>query len=92
VRLIACTGGGLYAAHSPEARIVIGDRSFVNGTRFGCAAEISVGADALRGGDPQGRHRGSRLGDRLWRGGDQGRAPGRIFGGNPARDLGAVPD
>ena len=35
--------------HSPEARIEIGDRSFVNGTRFGCALSIRIGADALLG-------------------------------------------
>jgi acetyltransferase-like isoleucine patch superfamily enzyme len=119
--------------HSSEARIVIGDRSFVNGTRFGCAAEISVGADALLGDarirdtdhHPLSRRRTTdhslrpeikpvRIDDNVWVGGGAailkgvtvGRdsvvafgavvtkdvPPGRIFGGNPARDLGAVPD
>ena len=35
--------------HAREARIEFGDRAFVNGTRFGCADRISVGADALLG-------------------------------------------
>lgn len=33
--------------HAPEAVIQIGDRAFVNGTRFGCARRIEVGEDAL---------------------------------------------
>ena len=33
--------------HSPEAVIRIGDRAFINGTRFGCMREIVVGDDAI---------------------------------------------
>jgi acetyltransferase-like isoleucine patch superfamily enzyme len=33
--------------HSREARIEIGSRSFVNGTRFGCSREITIGEDAI---------------------------------------------
>lgn len=119
--------------HSPDARIVIGDRSFVNGTRFGCAQEITVGADALLGDaritdtdhHPLSRRRSTdwtlkpkvepvRIEDNVWVGGGAavlkgvtvGRdsvvafasvvtkdvPPGRVVGGNPARDLGPVPD
>jgi len=118
--------------HSPEARIVIGDRSFVNGTRFGCEQEISIGADALLGDarisdtdhHPLSRRRSThalphkvepvRIEDNVWVGAGAailkgvtiGRdsviafgsvvthdvPAGRIAGGNPARDLGPVPD
>jgi acetyltransferase-like isoleucine patch superfamily enzyme len=33
--------------HAPEARIEIGDRSYVNGTGFSCARSIRVGRDAI---------------------------------------------
>jgi acetyltransferase-like isoleucine patch superfamily enzyme len=35
--------------YSPEARIEIGDRVFLNGTRFGCAEYISIGPDSMIG-------------------------------------------
>ena len=35
--------------HARGARIEIGDGAFVNGTRFGCAESIAIGADALLG-------------------------------------------
>jgi len=33
--------------HSPEAVITIGDRTFLNGTRFGCRERIDVGARSI---------------------------------------------
>jgi len=33
--------------HSPEAEIHIGDRVFLNGTRFGCSQRIEVGDDCI---------------------------------------------
>src|SRR5262249_49705780 len=33
--------------HSFEAVVTIGDRSFVNGTRFGCVREIRIGSGAI---------------------------------------------
>jgi len=33
--------------HSSSAEIVIGNRSFLNGTRFGCVKKIEVGADSI---------------------------------------------
>ena len=119
--------------HARDARIVIGDRAFVNGTRFGCAVEIRIGADADVGDarifdtdfHPVSRRRRTDhslqpasgpvvIEDNVWVGGDTavckgvtiGRdsviafaavvtkdvPPGRIWGGNPARDIGAVPD
>jgi len=33
--------------HAPDAMLTIGDRTFLNGTRFGCACKISVGADCI---------------------------------------------
>lgn len=33
--------------HSPSAVIRIGDRCFVNGTRFGCTDKIEVGSDCI---------------------------------------------
>ena len=119
--------------HSRTARIEIGDRSFVNGTRFGCAQSIKVGTDALLG-DARitdtdhhsvSRRRSTdrslspvikpvRIEDNVWVGAGAvvlkgvtiGRdsvvafaavvtkdvPPGRIVGGNPAHDLGPVPD
>ena len=43
------TVGGITTpfTHSPDACIRIGDGSFVNGTRFGCAASIEIGADTI---------------------------------------------
>ena len=119
--------------HSREARIEIGDRSFVNGTRFGCAQSIKIGADALLGDaritdtdhHPVSRRRSTdhslspvvkpvRIEDNVWVGAGAvvlkgvtiGRdsvvafaavvtkdvPPGRVVGGNPAQDLGPVPD
>ena len=119
--------------HSPDALIKIGDRAFLNGTRFGCTREIRIGADALvadaRITDSDYHHVSRRrstdrslkpavepvvIRDNVWVGGGAviltgvtvGRdsviafaavvtkdvAPGRIVGGNPARDLGPVPD
>lgn len=119
--------------HSPRARIDVGDRSFLNGTRFGCAEAISIGVDALLGDSrisdtdfhPVSRRRCSdptleaavapvRIADNVWIGGGSAVLkgvsvgensvvafgavvtrdvpPDRIVGGNPARDLGAVPD
>jgi acetyltransferase-like isoleucine patch superfamily enzyme len=119
--------------YAPTARIEIGDRGFVNGTRFGCASEIRIGADALLGDaritdtdhHPVSRRRSTDhslspivkpvlIEDNVWvgagavvlKGVTVGRdsvvafaavvtkdvAPGRIVGGNPAQDLGAVPD
>jgi acetyltransferase-like isoleucine patch superfamily enzyme len=119
--------------HSRDARITIGDRAFVNGTRFGCVDEIRVGADALLGDarirdtdhHPLSRRRRTDhtlkpatgrvvIEENVWVGGGAaigkgitvGRdsviafasvvtkdvPPGRVWGGNPARDIGAVPD
>src|SRR3954447_5926929 len=119
--------------YTPDARIVIGRRSFVNGTRFGCMREISIGEDALLGdariadNDQHSLSRRRnvdetlrpmvkpvRIEDNVWvaggaailKGVTVGRdsviafgavvtkdvPPGRIAGGNPARDLGPVPD
>ena len=119
--------------HSRTARIEIGDRSFVNGTRFGCAQSIRIGTDALLGDaritdtdhHPVSRRRSTdhslssvikpvRIEDNVWVGAGAvvlkgvtiGRdsvvafaavvtkdvPPGRIVGGNPAQDLGPVPD
>jgi acetyltransferase-like isoleucine patch superfamily enzyme len=119
--------------YSRDARIVIGDRTFVNGTRFGCAVEIRIGADSdvgdarIRDTDhhPVSRRRRTDhtlrpamgpvvIEDNVWvgsaaavcKGVTIGRdaviglaavvttdvPPGRIWGGNPARDLGPVPD
>ncbi len=119
--------------HSRGAVIRIGDRAFVNGTRFGCVDEIRVGADALLGDarirdtdhHPLSRRRRKDhslrpatgrvvIEDNVWVGGGAaigkgitiGRdsviafaavvtkdvPPGRVWGGNPARDIGAVPD
>jgi acetyltransferase-like isoleucine patch superfamily enzyme len=119
--------------HARDARIVIGDRSFVNGTRFGCAVGIRIGADTDLGDarifdtdfHPVSRRRRTDrslqpasgavvIEDNVWVGGGTavckgvtiGRdsviafaavvtkdvPPGRIWGGNPARDIGAVPD
>lgn len=33
--------------HAPDAVVTIGDRTFLNGTRFGCARQISVRADCI---------------------------------------------
>lgn len=33
--------------YAPEAVITIGDRVFLNGTSFGCAREITIGADCI---------------------------------------------
>lgn len=33
--------------YTPEARIAIGAHSFVNGTRFGCTTEITIGSHAI---------------------------------------------
>ncbi len=33
--------------HSPEARIVVGDRTMMDGVRLGCAQEIRIGADCI---------------------------------------------
>jgi acetyltransferase-like isoleucine patch superfamily enzyme len=35
--------------HDPDARISIGTHSFLNGTRFGCASEITIGDYAILG-------------------------------------------
>jgi acetyltransferase-like isoleucine patch superfamily enzyme len=35
--------------HAPEAVIVIGDNSYVNGASFGCRREIRIGANAILG-------------------------------------------
>jgi acetyltransferase-like isoleucine patch superfamily enzyme len=119
--------------HAQGARIDIGNRAFVNGTRFGCVRSISVGVDALLGDSrisdtdfhPVSRRRSSdptlepavapvRIGDNVWIGGGsavlkgvsvgensvvafgavvtRNVPPDRIVGGNPARDLGPVPD
>jgi acetyltransferase-like isoleucine patch superfamily enzyme len=119
--------------HAPDARIVIGDRAFVNGTRFGCGVEIRIGADTDLGDarifdtdfHPVSRRRRTDhtlqpasgavvIEDNVWVGGGAavckgvtvGRdsviafgavvtkdvPPGRIWGGNPARDIGPVPD
>jgi len=119
--------------HSRDAVIEIGDRVFVNGTRFGCVDEIRVGADALLGDariwdtdhHPLSRRRRSdhtlqpamgrvAIEENVWVGGGaaigkgitvgrdsviafgavvtQSIPPGRIWGGNPARDIGEVPD
>jgi acetyltransferase-like isoleucine patch superfamily enzyme len=119
--------------HARGARIVIGDGAFVNGTRFGCAVEIRIGARTLLGDarlfdtDFHSLSRRRRtdktlkaatgpvvIEDNAWVGGGAavckgvtvGRdsviafgavvtkdvPSGRIWGGNPARDLGPVPD
>lgn len=119
--------------HDPAARIEVGDRAFLNGTRFGCAQRISIGADTDIGDarifdtdhHPLSRRRRTDhslqpivepvvIEDNVWiggataicRGATIGRdsvvgfgavvtkdvPPGRIWGGNPARDIGAVPD
>jgi acetyltransferase-like isoleucine patch superfamily enzyme len=46
---VVVLGSATPFTHSREARIEIGDRSLVNGTRFGCALSIRIGADALLG-------------------------------------------
>src|SRR5262245_13939882 len=33
--------------HSPDAIVTVGDRSFVNGTRFGCVREIRIGPGTI---------------------------------------------
>ena len=33
--------------HAPDAVVTIGDRTFLNGTRFGCARQVLVGADCI---------------------------------------------
>ncbi len=119
--------------HSRDAMIEIGDRAFVNGTRFGCAQSIRIGADALLGDaritdtdhHPINRTRRTnhslqpsvkpvRIEDNVWVGAGAvvlkgvtiGRdsvvafaavvtkdvPPGRVVGGNPAHDLGPVPE
>jgi acetyltransferase-like isoleucine patch superfamily enzyme len=119
--------------HDRDARIEIGDRAYVNGTRFGCARSIRIGADALLGDarisdtdfHPVSRRRATdgtlqpkvapvRIADNVWIGGGAAVLkgvsigensvvalaavvtadvqPDRIVGGNPARDLGPVPD
>jgi acetyltransferase-like isoleucine patch superfamily enzyme len=119
--------------HARDAVIRIGDRSFVNGTRFGCAQEITVGEDALLGDarifdtdhHPLSRRRRTDpslpvttepvvIEDNVWIGGGAsvtsgttiGRdsviahaavvtkdvPPGRVWGGNPACDIGEVPE
>lgn len=119
--------------NSPEAVITIGDRVFLNGTRFSCVDEIRVGADCILGDarirdtdfHPISKRRRSDHGlqpktgpvvieDNVWVGGGAGIGtgvtvgrdsviafaavitkdvpPGRIWGGNPARDIGEVPD
>jgi maltose O-acetyltransferase len=119
--------------YARDARIVVGDRTFLNGTRFGCGAEIRIGADAdvgdarIRDTDHHVLSRRRRtdhtlkpeirrvvIEDNVWVGGGSailkgvtvGRdsvigfaavvtkdvPPGRIWGGNPARDIGPVPD
>jgi acetyltransferase-like isoleucine patch superfamily enzyme len=119
--------------YTPEARIIIGDRAFVNGTRFGCAVEIRIGADTDLGDariwdtdhHPVSRRRRTDhtlkpatgrvvIEDNVWVGAGAALSkgitigrdsviahssvvtkdvpPGRIWGGNPARDIGPVPD
>jgi acetyltransferase-like isoleucine patch superfamily enzyme len=116
-----------------EARIEIGDRSFVNGTGFGCADRISIGADAILGDasirdidhHPLSKRRSApnppgapvksvRIGDNVWIAGAAAIMKGvtigdnsvvayaavvtkdvpadRVVGGNPARDIGPVPE
>ncbi len=118
--------------HHREAVVTIGDRSFVNGTRFGCVREISIGPEAILG-DARimdtdfhsvSRHRRSKsasigvapvlVGQNVWIaagaavlkgvtiGNDSVVAfgsvvvkdvpPGTIVGGNPAREIGRVPE
>jgi acetyltransferase-like isoleucine patch superfamily enzyme len=119
--------------NSPEARIEIGDRSFVNGTGFSCALSIRIGRDAILGNSsiqdtdfhPLSRRRNYdrslegivrpvAIADNVWIGAAAGVLkgvsigsnsvigygavvtndvpPNRLFAGNPARDLGPVPD
>jgi acetyltransferase-like isoleucine patch superfamily enzyme len=119
--------------NSPEARIEIGDRAFVNGTRFSCALSIRIGDDAVLGDariqdtdhHPLSRRRNVdrsleavvrpiTIADNVWLGGAVGVLKGvsigrnavvgfgavvtrdvpadRVFAGNPARDVGPVPD
>jgi acetyltransferase-like isoleucine patch superfamily enzyme len=119
--------------HSPDARITIGDRALINGTRFGSEREIRIGADTdvadARICDtdfhPLSRRRRTDhtlepasgpvvVEDNVWiaagvficQGVTIGRdavigvasvvrkdvPPGRLWAGNPARDIGPVPD
>jgi acetyltransferase-like isoleucine patch superfamily enzyme len=118
--------------HSSEAVVTIGDRGFVNGTRFGCVRAIRIGTDAILADarimdtDFHSIHRDRRrksapiqvapvvIGENVWiaagaavlRGvtiGDDSVVafgsvvtkdvpPGTIVGGNPARELGPVPE
>jgi acetyltransferase-like isoleucine patch superfamily enzyme len=119
--------------NTPEARIEIGDRAFVNGTRFSCSLSIRIGSDAVLGDvriqdtdhHPLSRRRNVDLSlepavrpiviaDNVWIGGGAGVLKGvtigpnavvgfgavvtkdvpanRVFAGNPARDIGPVPD
>jgi acetyltransferase-like isoleucine patch superfamily enzyme len=118
--------------HSSEAVVTIGDRSFVNGTRFGCVREIRIGPGAILADarimdtDFHSIHRNRRqktapiqvapvvIGENVWiaagaavlRGvtiGDDSVVAfgsvvtkdvpsGTIVGGNPARELGSVPE
>ncbi len=116
-----------------EARIEIGDRSYVNGTGFSCARSIRVGRDAILGDariydtdhHPVSRRRSAdrsleaavqpvAIAENVWIAGGAAVLKGvsigpnavvgfgavitrdvpadRIVAGNPARDLGPVPD
>jgi acetyltransferase-like isoleucine patch superfamily enzyme len=119
--------------YRPEARIEIGDRSFVNSTGFGCADRISIGTKAILG-DASIRdidhHSVSKrrsgadaqpapvkpvtIGNNVWIAGKAAVMKGitigdnsvvayaavvtkdvpadRVVGGNPAQDLGPVPE
>jgi maltose O-acetyltransferase len=116
----------------PDAIVTVGDRSFINGTRFGCVREIRIGPCAIVGDarimdtDFHSVHRNRRtksapitvapvaIGENVWiaagaavlRGvtiGDDSVIAfgsvvtrdipaGMIVGGNPARELGPVPE
>jgi acetyltransferase-like isoleucine patch superfamily enzyme len=118
--------------HSSQAVVFIGDRSFLNGTRFGCVREIRIGPGAILADarimdtDFHSTHRNRRqksariqaapvvIGENVWiaagaavlRGVTIGNdsviafgsvvtkdvPPGTIVGGNPAREIGTVPE
>jgi acetyltransferase-like isoleucine patch superfamily enzyme len=118
--------------HSPEAIVAVGDRCFLNGTRFGCVREIQIGRGAILADarimdtEFHSIHRNRRsksapitvapvvIGENVWIAagaavlqgitiGDDSVvafgsvvtkdvAAGMIVGGNPARELGPVPE